>query len=108
MSRKDWIDGSIRDVESSVDAFHESFKEFTDKCDSLIEHLKGCSFDNDSVKKIIRESQIEALEEILDRFTKKEFELKNVNPEVAKMMKGFRGVIEVWRDESNVRNSNDD
>lgn len=106
MSEYDWLDGSIQDVNGSIQAFHRSFEEFTEKCDSLIEHMKSCSIDNDSIKKLVREAQIEALEEILDRFTKKEWILKDVNPEVAEMMRGFRGIIEVWKEESNGRNAN--
>lgn len=98
MSEYDWLDSSIGEVERSVDSFHESFKEFTAKCDALVEHMTKTDFNKKAIKDMVREAQIEALEEILSRFTDKEMKLKNLNPEVAEMMKGFRGVIEVWKE----------
>lgn len=92
----DWIDVSISRVESSVDEFYKSFQEFCQKCDGLIEHMSRTVFDKQAIKEMVREAQMEALEEIISRFEHKG--LTNNDPDVVKMLEGFRGVIEVWKD----------
>lgn len=102
MSEYDWLDGSIQEVDRSIQSFHESFKEFCEKCDKLIEHMSKTDFDKQAIKETVREAQIEALEEILSRFERKGWVLKDSDPDVVKMLEGFSGVIREWRkDEAN-------